>query len=244
MIPRILIDKAATPDGKKELCLYQHDRDFSMSVGNLELMSSRTHESEEALARLALERIKKGIRTKVLVGGLGMGFTLRAALNALPETARVIVAELVPAVVAWNRGPLASLSGNALTDARVEVREVDAAKLIRCARGDYDAILLDVDNGPAGLARHGNYWFYSFTGLKTILAALKPDGVLALWSAGQDPAFTRRMEDAGFAVEAVRVRARAGGKGAHRLIWLATNKGDREPRERPSKAPRDYRWEK
>ena len=224
MIPRILLDKTETPDGGKELCLYQHDRDFVMCVGNLELMSSRTHESEEALARLALERIEKQKHTRVLIGGLGMGFTLRAALDVLPDTARVVVADLVPAVVKWNRGPLADLAGHPLDDKRVDVREVDAAKIIRGGNGSYDAILLDVDNGPAGLSRHGNNWFYRFTGLKAILAALQPKGVLALWSAGQDPAFTRRMSDAGFAVETVRVRARAGGKGAHHVIWIATKK--------------------
>ncbi len=224
MIPQILIDKAETPDGAKELRLYQHDKDFSISVGNVQLMSSRTHESEEALARLALERIEKKEQARVLIGGLGMGFTLRAALDALPVTARVAVAELMPAVVKWNRGLLAPLADHPLEDPRVEVHELDAAKMIRDVHGRYDAILLDVDNGPAGLSRTGNHWFYGLSGLHAMLAALRPNGVLALWSAGQDIEFTRRMEKVGFEVEAIRVRARAGGKGAHHLIWIATKK--------------------
>jgi len=222
MIPQILIDKAETPDGGKELRLYQHDKDFSISVGNVQLMSSRTHESEEALARLALDRIEKKEHTRVLVGGLGMGFTLRAALDVLPATARVDVAELVPAVVKWNRGPLAALAGCPLDDKRVVVREVNAARMIRDGRGAYDAILLDVDNGPAGLSRTGNHWFYGLSGLQASLAALRTKGVLALWSAGPDMECVRRMEKVGFEVEAIRVRARAGRKGAHHLIWIAT----------------------
>jgi spermidine synthase len=221
MIPQILIDKAETPDGGKELRLYQHDKDFSICVGNVQLMSSRTHESEEALARLALERIEKKERTLVLIGGLGMGFTLRASLDALPATARVVVAEIMPAVVKWNRGPLAFLAGHPLNDERVEVREVNAARMIKEGKGRYDAILLDVDNGPAGLSRTGNHWFYGLSGLHASLAALRPEGVLALWSAGPDVEFIRRMEKTGFEVEAVRVRARAGGKGAHHVIWIA-----------------------
>lgn len=224
MIPQILLDKAETPGGGKEIRLYQHDKDFFISVGNVQLMSSRTHESEEALARLALDRIEMKDRARVLIGGLGMGFTLRAALDGLPGTARVAVAELMPAVVKWNRGPLAVLAGHPLDDARVEVHEVDAAKMIRDVHARYDAILLDVDNGPAGLSRTGNHWFYGLSGLHAMLAALKPEGVLALWSAGQDKEFTRRMEIVGFEVEAVRVRARSAGKGAHHVIWIAKKK--------------------
>ena len=224
MIPQILLDKAETPDGGKELRLYQHDKDFIISVGNVQLMSSRTHESEEALARLALERIEKKEQRRVLIGGLGMGFTLRAALDVLPPAAQVVVAEIMPAVVKWNRGPLAALSGHALDDKRVEVREVNAARMIRDCQARYDAILLDVDNGPAGLSRTGNHWFYGLSGLHAMLAALRPEGILALWSAGPDVQFTRRMEKVGFGVEAIRVRARAGGKGAHHVIWIATKK--------------------
>lgn len=222
MIPQILLEKAETPGGGKELRLYQHDKDFFICVGNVQLMSSRTHESEEMLARLALERMEKQERARVLIGGLGMGFTLRAALDGLSPTARVEVAELMPAVVKWNRGPLAALAGQPLDDNRVTVHEVNAAKLIKAGNARYDAILLDVDNGPAGLTRTGNHWFYGLSGLHAMWTALRPDGVLALWSAAPDVEFTRRMEHVGFKVEAIRVRARAGGKGAHHLIWVAT----------------------
>ena len=153
-----------------------------------------------------------------------MGFTLRAALDALPVTARVEVAEIIPAVVKWNLGPLADLAGRPVEDKRVEVREVNAARMIRDGRGRYDAILLDVDNGPAGLSRTGNHWFYGLSGLHAMLAALGSGGVLALWSAGPDVEFTQRMEKVGFAVEAIRVRARAGKKGAHHVIWIAKKK--------------------
>lgn len=224
MIPQILLDKAETPDGGKELRLYQHDKDFSICVGNVPLMNSRTHESEEALARLALERVETRESMQVLIGGLGMGYTLRVALDLIPVTARVVVAEIMPAVVKWNRGPLADLAGDPLSDGRVEVREVNAARMIREGGGRYDAILLDVDNGPAGLSRSGNHWFYGLSGLHASLAALRPEGVLALWSAGPDVEFTRRMEKVGFAVEAIRVRARAGKKGAHHVIWVAKKK--------------------
>ena len=237
MIPQILLDKAETPDGGKELRLYQHDKDFIISVGNVQLMSSRTHESEEALARLALERIEKKEQRRVLIGGLGMGFTLRAALDVLPPAAQVVVAEIMPAVVKWNRGPLAALSGHALDDKRVEVREVNAARMIRDCQARYDAILLDVDNGPAGLSRTGNHWFYGLSGLHAASAALRPEGVLALWSAGPDADFVRRMEKVGFAVEAIRVRARAGRKGAHHLIWVATKQSSPEARDNSKEYP-------
>jgi len=224
MIPRILIDKAVTPDSGKEIRLYRHDKDFSISVGNVELMNSRTHGSEEALAELACKKISKQPPPKILIGGLGMGFTLRAALDRLPVTATVVVAELVPAVVKWNRGPLAGLAGNPLGDKRVEVCEADAAKIIKAGKGRYQAILLDVDNGPGGLSRQGNHWFYSLKGLYAAMGALTPNGVLAVWSAGQDIEFTYRMRSAGFAVNEIRVRARAGYKGAHHLIWIAQKK--------------------
>jgi spermidine synthase len=229
MIPQILIDKAETPDGGKELRLYQHDKDFSIRVGNVQLMSSRTHESEEMLAKLALERIETQDPMHVLIGGLGMGFTLRAALDALPAAARVEVAEIMPSVVKWNRGPLAVLADHPLDDKRVEVREVNAARMVREAKGRYHAILLDVDNGPAGLSRTGNHWFYGLSGLHAMFSALRPDGVLALWSAGHDIEFTQRMEKVGFQVEAIRVRARAGKKGAHHVIWIATKKSSPAP---------------
>ena len=157
---------------------------------------------------------------RILIGGLGMGFTLAAVLRELGSRGAVVVAELVPAVVAWHRGPLAAISGDAIRDARVTIRETDVAQLLREERGGYDAILLDVDNGPAGLVSKRNDWLYSPAGLRAAFAALREQGILAVWSAGPDAAFTRRLQQAGFATEEVTVRGR-GGKGARYLIWIA-----------------------
>ena len=220
MIPRILIGKAKAPDSGKEICLYQHDKDFSITVGNAELMSSRAHGSEEALAEMACQKSENQEKPCVLIGGLGMGFTLRAALDRLPQTAKIVVAELVPAVVRWNRGPISHLAGNPLRDRRAVIREADAGEMIRAGKGRYNAILLDVDNGPAALSRADNSWFYSLRGLETTFAALRPKGVLAVWSAGPDAEFTSRMNKAGFVVDVVRVRARSSGKGGHHLVWI------------------------
>ncbi len=224
MIPRILIDKAPTPGGGKELKLYQHDKDFIIIAGTLELMNSRAHESEDALARLAVEKIKSQENPRVLVGGLGMGFTLRAALDGLPKTAEVLVAEIVSAVVRWNHGVLGGLTSHALQDPRVRVYEVDVAELIKKAKGEYDAILLDMDNGPAGLSLESNDWFYGFKGLHTLAGALRPGGVLGIWSAGPDNQLTYRLKNVGFLTEEIGVRARPGGKGAHHSIWLAVKR--------------------
>lgn len=219
MIPSILIDKTLTPGGK-ELRLYQHDRDFSIRIGTHELMNSRAHASEDSLAQLALERMERQTKPRILIGGLGMGFTLRAALDRLPPDAEVVVAEYEPAVVKWNRGILAPLAGNPLADKRVTVHEADVAKIIRDARPRFAAILLDVDNGPKSLAGTDNNWLYGYKGLYAARVALKTGGVLAVWSAGPDAAFSRRLRAVNFDVKEVRVRARPG-KGAHHLIWLA-----------------------
>lgn len=186
-----------------------------------ELMNSRMSGSEEALAVLACERLRDRAAPAVLIGGYGMGFTLRAALASLPAAASVTVAELVPEIIAWARGPMAALTGGCLDDRRVHVAERDVAALIEEARGGYDAILLDVDNGPDGLTRPENDRLYAMAGLARAKAALAPGGILAVWSAGADAAFTRRLEASGFSVEVVAVRARANGKGAHHTIWLA-----------------------
>ena len=232
MIPWEYLDGARVPGGDGELGLYQRGAEFSIRVAGRELMNSRIHGSEEALAELAFSRVADRPLPRILIGGLGMGFTLRAALDALPAAARVDVAEIMPSVVKWNRGPLAVLAGHPLDDKRVEVREVNAARMVREAKGRYHAILLDVDNGPAGLSRTGNHWFYGLSGLDAMFSALRPDGVLALWSAGHDIEFTQRMEKVGFQVEAIRVRARAGKKGAHHVIWIATKKSSPDPRIR------------
>jgi len=191
-------------------------------LGGNELMSSRLRGSEEELARLACHKLAGRKRPHILIGGLGMGFTLRAALADLPADAAVTVAELVPAIVEWAQGPLAHLYRDCLSDPRVTVRIADVDSLIRAGAAGYDAILLDVDNGPDGLTHAGNDRLYDTNGLSAAAAALKPGGILAIWSAAASDPFTRRLRDAGFTVDEVRVRATAGRKGAHHLIWFAT----------------------
>ena len=189
-----------------------------------ELMNSRMSGSEEQLATLTcarLTRLKSQANPRLLIGGYGMGFTLRAALAVLPAQASVVVAELVPEIIAWARGPMAELTAGCLDDPRVSVVEGDVAAVIAAARGTYNAILLDVDNGPDGLTRAENDGLYSASGLAAAKAALVPGGVLAIWSAADDPAFTRRVNDNGFAANPNRVRARSNGKGAQHMIWLA-----------------------
>lgn len=224
MIARILIDQAEMPGGGKELRLYQHDKDFYILAGSDVLMDSRMHASEETMARVATERISKRKRPRVLIAGLGMGFALRAALDGLPATAEAVMAELVPAVVKWNRGLLGDLAGNPLRDKRVHCREEDAISIIKESKKRYDAILLDVDNGPGGMSGQSNDWFYRFPGLHAMKASLEPKGVLALWSARPDVAFTARLNKVGFEVEEIRCRARPGNKGPHHLIWIATKR--------------------
>jgi spermidine synthase len=186
-----------------------------------ELMSSRMSGSEEALAVMTCERLGKSRAPHLLIGGYGMGFTLRAALARLAPSARITLAELVPEIIDWARGPLATLTAGCLDDPRVHLVVGDVVEAIGAARGSYDAILLDVDNGPDGLTRAANDKIYSMTGLALAKAALKPGGVLAIWSAAQDTAFSRRLKHAGFKVEEVSVRARSNGKGSRHVIWFA-----------------------
>ena len=220
MIPWVCLDTATIPDGG-ELRLMRRGAELSIMSGSIELMNSRLSGSEKALADLTCARLAGRARPRVLIGGLGMGFTLRAALAALPQDAVVVVAELVPAVVAWARGPMAELFEGCLDDARVTIREADVADAIGTARAAFDAILLDVDNGPGGLNRDANDRLYSAGGLAAAKRALKPGGVLAVWSAGPDEGFTRRLTGAGYAAEAVAVRATGGKRGARHVIWLA-----------------------
>ncbi|MFE0016802.1 hypothetical protein ACFWXH_18270 [Mesorhizobium sp. NPDC059054] len=220
MIPWEQLDAARTPDGKQELRLKRRGSEFSIMLGSNELMNSRLSGSEEALARLSLEKLGRRDRIHVLIGGLGMGFTLRAALGELDGQAKVTVAELVPAVIAWARGPMAAIFDGCLDDPRVTVRQGDVTRLIDAARHEFDAILLDVDNGPEGLTQDSNDTLYSFGGLKAARDALRPGGVLAVWSSGPDRGFTRRLQQSGFAAEAVTVRAH-GKRGAKHTIWLA-----------------------
>jgi spermidine synthase len=221
VIPWEFLDSAQVPGGDGELGLYRRGGEFSIRVAGRELMNSRVYGSEEALAELACARIADRPRPRVLIGGLGMGYTLAAALRRLGPEGRVVVAELVPAVVAWNRGPLADLAGRPLQDHRVTVREVDVAQVLGAESQAYDAILLDVDNGPEGLVRKDNDWLYARPGLTAAFAALRPAGVLAVWSSGPNQVFARRLRRAGFTVDEVRVRARDSRGGRRHTIWLA-----------------------
>ncbi|MBN9253712.1 MULTISPECIES: hypothetical protein [unclassified Mesorhizobium] len=222
MIPWSVLDTARVPGSDSELRLKQRGTEFSIMLGTNELMNSRLSGSEEALARLTCERLAGRRRPGVLIGGLGMGFTLRAALEALGTDARIEVAELVPAVVAWARGPMSGIFAGSLDNPRVTIREVDVGRLIRSEKAAWDAILLDVDNGPEGIVYAGNDALYGAPGLGAARAALKPGGVLAVWSQGPDSGFTRRLKQAGFTVEEVKTRAN-GKRGARHVIWIATN---------------------
>jgi spermidine synthase len=204
-------------------------------------MNSRLSGSEAALATLAATKIEKIAKPHVLIGGLGMGFTLRAALAALGSKAHIVVAELVPAVVAWARGPMADIFGDSLNDPRVDIREVDVAQVIERHPHTFDAILLDVDNGPEGLTRKANDALYDIPGLKRVHAALRPGGVFAVWSSGPNPKFSRRLGQAGFAVNEVAVRATGHGRGARHVVWIATNESMQLSQRRPWRAPRSRR---
>jgi spermidine synthase len=223
MIPWELLDSAPVPGSRGELRLYRRGEEFSIRVDAEELMSSRAHGSEEALARIACDRIADRPRPRVLIGGLGMGYTLAAALRRLCADAEVVVAELAPAVVKWNRGPLAGLAGAPLEDRRVAIVEGDVARVLQAERGGYDAILLDVDNGPEGFTRKSNDWLYARAGLAATFAALRPEGVLAVWSATPDRAFAYRLRCAGFKVEDLRVPATAHA-GREHTIWIAARR--------------------
>jgi spermidine synthase len=220
MKPLEWLATAKAPDGE-ELRLMRRDGDFMIVLDRNELMNSRMSGSEEALATMTAGRLGKRAGQRWLIGGYGMGFTLRAALGALGPDARLTVAELVPEIVAWARGPMARLTAGCLADPRVTVVLEDVADLIARARGTYDAILLDVDNGPDGLVRAANDRLYTPAGLAAAKAALRPGGVLAVWSAAKDAAFARRLTKAGFDVDEATVRARGNGKGARHTIWFA-----------------------
>jgi spermidine synthase len=222
MQPRELLGTARVPGGE-ELRLYAKGGDFIIALDRNELMSSRMSGSEEALATMTLERLGGRRAPHLLIGGYGMGFTLRAALTRLPVGGRATVVELVPEIVAWARGPMAAMTGGCLDDPRTTLAMGDVADAIARAT-NVDAILLDVDNGPDGLVRAANDRLYSDAGLAAARAALSPGGVLAVWSAGPDAAFRRRLERARFAVDEVAVRARSNGKGPRHVIWFATSR--------------------
>jgi spermidine synthase len=217
-----LLGEAPIPRSEKSLSLYRGKDDFFIKLtGGAELMSSRKHGSEDALGTLPCRRLRNARAARVLIGGLGMGFTLAAALRAVGPDAEVTVAELIPEVVEWNRGPLGECSGRPLDDPRTQVHLGDVAKLLRRSPGRFDVIALDVDNGPEGLTRDGNDWLYSPAGVAAAEQALRPGGVLAYWSAGPDRVFQDRLRRCGLSVEEHTVYAH-GSKGARNFIWLAT----------------------
>jgi spermidine synthase len=222
MTPWSLLDTAKIPGGGGELRLMKRGAEFSIMLGQNELMNSRLSGSEEALARVSCLRIRDRQRPQMLIGGLGMGFTLRAALAELGPDAGIIVAELVPAVVAWARGAMAEVFDKSLTDPRVSIREMDVGTLIRSSRSAYDAILLDVDNGPEGLTRKANDSLYDVGGLSAARTALSPGGVLAVWSSAPNRSFAQRLRKTGFSVDEVAVRANGKRGGARHVIWIAT----------------------
>lgn len=221
MIPWTLIDKADIPGSKETLRLLQRGSEFSIRLDHNELMNSRLFGSEEALAELACARIAERPKARVLIGGLGMGFTLRATLGASKPDAAITVVELMPAVIAWARGPMSGIFGGSLDDKRVELRQADVVDVIRAASGAYDAILLDVDNGPEGLMRTENDALYSVGGLKAAGNALRPGGVLAVWSVEPSSSFTTRLRKSGLSIEEIKTRARGKRGGARHHIWLA-----------------------
>jgi len=221
MIPWVQLGKAAVPGGG-ELRLMRRGDEYSIRLGVEELMNSRISGSEQALATLACARIRHRPRPRVLIGGLGMGFTLRAALAAMPADARIEVAELIPAVAQWAESEMAEIFAGSLRDPRVRVELVDVARLVAVGGGAYDAILLDVDNGPEGFTRPANDRLYDARGLAAARAALRPGGVLAVWSSGPDRKFTQRLRRAGFAAEEIAARARGARGGARHVIWMAT----------------------
>ena len=220
MKPIELLGQALSRDGTV-LKLIRRSDEYVILANGKSLMSSRMHGSEEALATFACRNIAALERPNVLIGGLGMGFTLRATLDLLPRDATVVVAEIVPAVVEWNRGPLAALAGHPLADARVRVEIDDVAVTLTSQRGHFDGVLLDVDNGPAAFSGSNNDGLYDDRGIAAAFAALKMGGVLAVWSAREDKKFEQRLRHGRFTVEVEHVRGRLKKGGPRHTIFLA-----------------------
>lgn len=221
MLPWKLIAKARVPGDNGELILQQRGDEYSIRVDGYELMNTRVHGSEDALAEIACSKLKDASRAQVLIGGLGMGFTLAAVLKAIGPKGTATVAELVPEVVEWNRGPMGAASGQPLSDARTVVKVMDVADVIRQSKGAFDAILLDVDNGPTSLVAKGNDRLYTVAGLRAAHAALRPNGVLAVWSSADDAAFTKRLNQNGFTAQIEKVGSSGKSRGPRYWVWTA-----------------------
>ena len=222
MIPWTHLGSAQIPNNGGELKFSQRGDEFSIRLSGIrgELMNSRVYNSEKVLSELGCAHVKSVDNAQVLVGGLGMGYTLAAALKTVNCTSTVTVAELIPEVVTWNQGDLGKCAGNPLQDSRTKVHVGDVAVLLSTQEPAFDAILLDVDNGPEGLTKSDNNWIYSEAGLKSIYHTLKPQGMLAIWSAGPDYLFEVRLKKVGYKVDTRIVRARPG-KGSKHTIFLA-----------------------
>lgn len=211
------LGEATAPDGTV-LTLYRHDGDYSIRVAGVELMSTRRFHSEEQLAEVACERLRNAHAPRVLIGGLGLGFTLKAALRMLPGSAEVVVAEIVGEIIEWNRTPEWGLSADALADPRVRLRHTDVAEVLRESPGAFDAVMLDVDNGAEALTTDGNAALYRAAGIRLAASALRPGGRVVYWSADDDPAFEALLRKAGFTVHAVRSRAHRTSSFRHTLL--------------------------
>lgn len=224
-----LIDSEQVPGSEGIMRLMRRGSELAIRVDGRELMCNTVHGSEDALANLVADRLGRRPAPRMLIGGLGMGFTLAALLRRIDDAGRVVVAELVPAIVRWNRGVLGAVAGNPLDDPRASIHDGDVADLIRSPPEAWDAILLDVDNGPTGLTRPTNDWLYNWQGLDAAFSAVNPGGILAVWSAAPDDAFARRMDRAGFSVETIGVRSR-GAQGGHRhVVWVGTRRTEAPP---------------
>ena len=219
MLPWVELGRAKVPGGG-EFRLMQRGAEFTIFAGTTGLMSSRQSGSEEAMAKIAAERVGARVKARVLIGGLGMGFTLRRTLVDFGPDAEIVVAELVPEIGgAWARGPLAEVHGPSLDDPRLKLVVGDVGAVM--ASDKFDAILLDVDNGPEGLSRPGNDALYSHSGIAKARNALKPGGLLAVWSVAPDANFTKRLQQSGLKIEELKARAH-GGRGARHVIWVGT----------------------
>jgi len=222
VIPWELLDVAVVPETKDEMRLYRRGKEYSLRVEGSELMNSRAHHSEDVLAELACDRVCGRPSARVLIGGLGMGFTLASSVLRLKKDATIIVAELVPQVVRWNYEYFGDFTGRPLSDPRVTVVEGDVGALMQREREGFDAIMLDVDNGPDGFTRESNDALYGRKGIAVAHAALRRGGVLTVWSANPSPAFVARLERAHFTVEEINPRSRDQQKGAFHTVWVAT----------------------
>lgn len=233
----IRLHEATAPDGTV-IALYTHDGSYMIRVGGVELMSTRRHHSEDTLAELVCVPLEHTAGARVLIGGLGLGFTLKAALRSLPSDARVVVAEIMADVIEWNRNPEYALACDALRDERVTLRHADVADVLRENPGQFDGIMLDVDNGTDSISTSGNAHLYRAVGVALAVSALKPGGTLAYWSAQDDPQFAELLRDGGLSVRVVRARAHVTSGAWHTIFVARLNPAERgRPRQFPPRVP-------